>query len=74
MATTANEFYQLSGFPMVLCVVVDTRISIQHPPGDEERAFVNRRHNHCINVQAIAGSEDIFYMYEDRCVPLLNVV
>ena len=62
MATTANEFYQLGGFPMVLCVVVDTHISIQHPPGNEERAFVNRRHNHYINVQAIACSEDTYFI------------
>ena len=51
MAHNAHQFHALSGFPRIIGSLDGTHIKIKRPYGDEERAYVNRHHDHSLNVQ-----------------------
>lgn len=69
-ASVATKFYQLAKFPRVAGAVDGTHIPVT-PPKAQEDDFVNRHHQHSINVMAVAGpSREFFYVnanYPGKC-------
>jgi len=54
--TTKTNFYKIKKFPNVIGVIDGTHIGIKSPSVNE-RAYVNRKQIHSINVQVISDSE-----------------
>ena len=52
---TKADFYDVAGFPNVLGAVDGTHIPIQ-APHEDEASYVNRKHYHSINVQAVCDA------------------
>ena len=47
-----KAFYAVRGFPSVIGCIDGTHVNIISPGQPDEAAFVNRKHQHSINVQA----------------------
>lgn len=69
-ASVATKFFQLAKFPRVAGAVDGTHIPVT-PPKAVEDDFVNRHHQHSINVLAVAGpSREFYYVnanYPGKC-------
>jgi hypothetical protein len=58
----AAQFYSIAGFPMTIGALDGTHVRVS-PPLEDEAQFVNRHHQHSINVLAVAGPDlTIFYV------------
>ena len=62
-----NEFYQVAGFSGVLGAIDGSHIPIIAPPGDDEKAYVNRKNFHSINLQAVCDANLVFTDVFARC-------
>jgi hypothetical protein len=66
----AKEFFDLGGFPSTAGCLDGTHVKIT-PPKEDEISYVNRHHEHSINVLAVCGPDLlIFYLnanYPGRC-------
>ena len=62
----AKDFYDLGGFPSTCGCIDGTHVKVS-PPKDDEISFVNRHHNHSLNVLAVCGPDlYIYYAFADR--------
>lgn len=55
-----NFFHTVAGFPSVVGIVDGTHIRIQAPSLQTERAYVNRKNQHSINVQVVVDYRGCF--------------
>lgn len=69
-SSVATKFYQIAKFPRVAGAADGTHITV-FPPNYQEDDFVNRHHQHSINVLAVAGpNHEFFYVnanYPGKC-------
>ena len=58
----AKEFFDLGGFPSTAGCLDGTHVKIT-PPKEDEVSYVNRHHEHSLNVLAVCGPDlSIFYL------------
>ncbi|XP_053382450.1 putative nuclease HARBI1 [Mercenaria mercenaria] len=55
-----SGFYAIRGFPSVIGCIDGTHVKIISPGYPDEAAFVNRKHQHSINVQATCDHKGMF--------------
>ena len=67
ISTTKSEFYDIAGFAGVLGDVDGSHFPIIAPPGDDEKAYVNRKNFHSINVQVVCDANLVFLDVCARC-------
>lgn len=56
-----REFYEVAGFPNVLGAIDGTHVRIKKPSQNEAN-YVNRKHYHSINVQAVCDVKGKYYV------------
>ena len=59
-STLPGQFRALAGFPAVAGCLDGTHVNVS-PPKDDEEGFVNRHHQHSLNVLGVGGPDLCFY-------------
>ena len=61
----ASEFYQVAGMPSV-CGLIDGSHILITPPAADEDSFINRHHDHSLNILVVCGPDLRIYYVNSR--------